>query len=166
MIVWCGICLSMLSNTEAAERKETQEEKQIREKIEWHNRQEPKTGFPPKAGTNREEDDSRWRYYGSVSLIRVIARPESFHKRFVATEGFLRWSRNPFLFMNEVEGKQFLFHNALFIQIKEGVRIQGAEKPEQLDNHYVYIEGVFDQWQRDPNFCPNGTITVSRIIKR
>lgn len=158
-------CLLMVSRVQANEHRETKEEKQTRKRIEWENRQEPKAGFPPKVGeAGNEEDDPRWRYYGSVSLIKVIARPEKYHKKFVATEGFLRWSRNPFLFINEVEGKQFVFHNALFVNFKENVRIQGAEKLEQLDNRYVYLEGVFDQWYKDPHTCPNGSITVSRVI--
>lgn len=158
-------CLLLVPTVMADEHKQTKEEKQTRIRIERQNRQKPRAGFPPKAGEKgKEEDDSRWRYYGSVSLIQVIARPEKFHKKFVATEGFLKWSRTPFLFVNEIEGKQFLFHNAVFVKFKEDVTIQGAEKTEQLDNHYVYLEGVFDQWFKDPNFCPNGSITVSRVI--
>ena len=165
----CFISLLLLLSfvAQAQGEQETKEEKQTRKRIELHNRHEPKTGFPPKVGEKGDQEDSRWRFYGSVSLIRLIAQPEKYHKKFVATEGYLRWSRNPYLFLNEIEGKQFLFRNSLTVRLKEGVKIQGvAKKVEDLNGQYIYAEGIFDQWDKDPNVCPNGTITISRIIQR
>ena len=76
-----------------------------------------------------------------VSIIRLIANPQSYNGRYVRVTGFvtIRFEGNV-VFLHEEDYRHFLTKNALWLEIRRGERhtyIEGDQK-------YVLIEGTFD----------------------
>lgn len=129
-------------------------------KIEKLNQTKPILGFP-------KSDISTARYVGTVSMVKLIARPENYHGRFIVTSGFLTAGRQTYLYLNEIEGRKHLTNNSILLKIRtDAVDNSEHAKPNvsKMNFKYVFVEGVFDQWDRDPNYYPNGSINVSRIF--
>jgi hypothetical protein len=128
--------------------------------IEKLNRAKPGLGFPKK-------DISTARYIGTVSMLKIISRPEDYHRRFIVTSGFLTAERTNHLYLNEIEGRKHLTNNSILLNIRtDAVDNTEHGKPDVagMNLKYVFVEGVFDQFDRDPNYYPNGSIQVSRIF--
>lgn len=125
-------------------------------------RRPPVLGWPID-GPNSQSSSNIARYVGMTSLLKIIACPERYHGRFVVTTGFLIGDQ---LYLNEVEGKKSLFLNCLLLKIKPdavGQNMSDKANVASMSLKYVFVEGLFDQWDRISDQCPNGTITVSRI---
>jgi len=76
----------------------------------------------------------------SVSIVQLIATPEKYDGEVVQVEGFLRLEfEGNVIYLHEDDYKHGISKNGLWIERNAKI----DEKAEQLNMHYVVIEGTF-----------------------
>lgn len=95
-----------------------------------------------------------------VSMVRVLANPETFDEKPVSLVGFLKigpeWTG---LYLNAEDYQHGILENALSVELTDQIR----KDREKLDMNYVHILGVFDSKHLGQGPFPSGEIT--RVAK-
>jgi hypothetical protein len=112
----------------------------------------------------------------SVSLVQLLASPETYHGRFVRVEGFLHNKfENSALYLSKQDGDFLIGKNALWVTYSDDVQMQprgdADEKNEDrglsyFDRKFVLLEGRFDKDVRGHMGAYSGGLTgVTRIME-
>jgi hypothetical protein len=110
---------------------------------------------------SRTASDTRVQNAGLVSLIRLIATPESYDGRVVQVVGFLRLEfEGNALYIHEEDYKNGITKNAVWVVRNAKVN----DRAEALNMHYVMLLGTFDAGRHGHMNLFGGSITDIKSV--
>ncbi len=90
-----------------------------------------------------------------VSIVQLIANPEKYDGKLVATAGFLMLGERPALYLHQEDADHALIENALWLDTTDKMR----RHRDELHHKYVVITGTFRAGHAGHDYYKAGGIT-------